>query len=103
MSMFSMPPAIVLDSMPTMISCAAETIAWAPEPHTRLTVIAGTSIGMPPLTADCRAGFILLPAWITFPITTVLIFSGSSFDRSKLPRTAVAPSSVAGTDFRLLP
>ena len=30
-----------------MTSCAAEAIAWAPEPHTRLTVMAGTSTGKP--------------------------------------------------------
>ena len=62
--MFSMPPATALSTMPSMISCAAETMAWAPEPQTRLTVIAGTSTGKPPWIAACRAGFILLPAWI---------------------------------------
>ena len=35
-------------------------MACAPEPQTRLTVIAGTSTGMPPPIAACRAGFILI-------------------------------------------
>ena len=69
--MFSMPPAIAQSTRPSVTSMAAEAIAWAPEPHTRLTVMAGTSTGKPPLMAACRAGFILLPAWMTLPITTV--------------------------------
>ena len=32
-------------------SCAVETIACAPEPHTRFTVIAGTVTGRPACTA----------------------------------------------------
>ena len=36
------------------ISCAAETIACAPEPQTRFTVIAGTDTGRPPPTAAWR-------------------------------------------------
>ena len=37
-----------------MTSCAAEAIAWAPEPQTRFTVNAGTSTGSPPEIAACR-------------------------------------------------
>ena len=51
MSMFSMPPAIAQSMKPSQISCAAVATAWAPEPQTRFTVIAGTSTGTPPLTA----------------------------------------------------
>jgi hypothetical protein len=47
MSMFSMPPATALSNMPSMISCAAEAMPCAPEPQTRLTVMAGTSTGIP--------------------------------------------------------
>ncbi len=50
-SMFSMPPATATSRPPSRISCAADTIAWAPEPHTRLTVSAGTDTGSPPVTA----------------------------------------------------
>jgi len=99
--MFSMPPATALSTSPSMISAAALAIAWAPEPHTRLTVMAGTSTGRPPPIAAWRAGFILLPAWITLPMTTVPTAAGSSFARSRLARNAVAPSSTAGVSLRL--
>jgi acetyl-CoA C-acetyltransferase len=36
--MFSMPPATAASIPPVLISCTAVTIAWAPEPQTRLTV-----------------------------------------------------------------
>src|SRR5690349_7945117 len=39
--MFSMPPATATLCWPSQISCAAVTMAWAPEPQTRLTVMAG--------------------------------------------------------------
>ena len=77
--MFSMPPATALSMKPSMTSCAALAIACAPEPQTRLTVMAGTSTGTPPLMAACRAGFILLPAWITLPMTTVSMSPGGKF------------------------
>ena len=99
--MFSMPPATALSSMPSMTSCAADAIPCAPEPHTRFIVMAGTSTGMPPWTADWRAGFILLPAWITLPITTVPTFAGSSFERVSTALMATAPRSGADTVFRL--
>src|SRR5215831_7245938 len=44
-SMFSMPPATATLMLPREISCAAETMACAPEPQTRLTVRAGVVIG----------------------------------------------------------
>ena len=79
-----------------MISCAAVTIACAPEPQTRLTVIAGTSTGTPPSIAACRAGFILLPAWMTLPITTVPTSLPATLARSRQALIAVAPKSTAG-------
>ena len=81
--MFSMPPAMAPSVKPSQISCAAVAIAWAPEPQTRLTVIAGTSTGTPPSMAAWRAGFILLPAWITLPMTTVPIFAGGELRASQ--------------------
>src|SRR5215510_7669480 len=43
--MFSMPPATATSMLPRRISCAAETMACAPEPQTRLTVRAGVVPG----------------------------------------------------------
>ena len=60
--MFSIPPATATWSWPSQIACAAVAIACAPEPQTRLTVMAGTETGKPPWIAACRAGFIRLPA-----------------------------------------
>jgi hypothetical protein len=74
-------------------------MACAPEPHTRFTVSAGTETGTPPPSSAWRAGFILLPAWITLPSTTDPSKAGSSFARASVSRTAIAPSSVAGTPF----
>ncbi len=65
--MLSMPPAMTQSAWPSAISIAALAIAWAPEPQTRLTVIAGAASGRPPFSAACRAGFIRAPAWITSP------------------------------------
>jgi len=45
--MFSMPPATATLMLPREISCAAETMACAPEPQTRLTVSAGIVTGSP--------------------------------------------------------
>jgi hypothetical protein len=53
--------------------------------------------------AACLAGFILLPAWTTFPITTVWTLAWSSLERASTARTAVAPSSVAVVSFRAPP
>ena len=94
--MFSMPPATALSMNPRIISCAALATACAPEPQTRLTVIAGISTGTPPWMAACRAGFILLPAWITLPMMTVSISPGGSFARLSVASMTAAPRSVAG-------
>ncbi|MNT86172.1 hypothetical protein D3C72_2264290 [compost metagenome] len=74
-------------------------MAWAPEPQTRLTVIAGTETGSPAPMAACRAGFMRLPAWITFPNTTLPTSPGSIPARATVARIAAAPRSTAGTAF----
>src|SRR6266404_5838297 len=101
--MFSMPPATATSTLPSKISCAAETMAWAPEPQTRFTVIAGTDTGSPAWTAAWRAGFILAPAWITFPMTTVPMSRGSRPARLTLAPIATAPRSGEDTSLRLPP
>jgi hypothetical protein len=52
------------------------------------------------MIATCRAGFILLPAWITLPMTAVLILARSSFALARVALITVAPSSLAGTALR---
>jgi len=86
-----------------MISCAAVAIAWAPEPQTRLTVIAGTVSGIPPPIAACRAGFIFAPACTTWPMTTVSIASPVTPARLSVSAMAILPSLGAAMSLRLPP
>ncbi len=51
----SAPPASTAPASPSRISCAACAIASNPEPHSRLTVTAGTSMGSPALSPTWRA------------------------------------------------
>ena len=48
----SAPPATTTSASPVWIVCAADTIAWTPVPHRRLTVKAGVSFGIPALMPD---------------------------------------------------
>src|SRR5262249_53488630 len=73
------------------------TMACAPEPQTRLTVRAGVVTGSPAWTAACRAGFILVPAWTTLPMTTVSTSSGRIFARVTAAAIATEPRAGAGT------
>src|SRR5690554_7048387 len=50
-----MPPATMTCASPARIAWAASMTACRPEPHTRLTAIAPTVSGTPPLSAACRA------------------------------------------------
>ncbi len=100
----SAPPATATSASPVAIVCAAETIAWTPVPHRRLTVNAGTSLGMPAFIPTTRAMYMSSGAeWITLPNTTWSTRSGSIAARSSAVLTAVAPRSVGGTPFRLPP
>src|SRR5215831_8607188 len=101
--MFSMPPATATSMLPSAISCAAETMACAPEPQTRLTVSAGTVTGSPAWMAACRAGFILVPACTTLPMTTVSTSSARSFARATAAPIATAPRLGAGISLSVPP
>src|SRR5262249_25952377 len=79
------------------------TMACAPEPQTRLTVSAGIVTGNPAWTAACRAGFILVPACTTLPMTTVSASSGWIPARTTAAPIATAPKLGAGTSLRLPP
>ena len=66
----SEPPATATSQSPSLIACAADTIACRPLPHSRLTVKAGVSTGRPPLTAATRLRYMSLTSvWITLPNT----------------------------------
>src|SRR5712692_342470 len=53
--MLSVPPARTTSASPSLISCAAITMACNPEPQRRLTVRAGTPMGQPALRPTWRA------------------------------------------------
>ena len=66
----SIPPATTISNSPAPISWSASAIASSPDRHTLLIVSAGTVIGMPALTAACRAGIWPAPACSTWPRIT---------------------------------
>jgi hypothetical protein len=53
--MLSMPPVSTMPASPSRMCWAPLIAAWMPEPHSRFTVSAGTSIGTPALSATWRA------------------------------------------------
>jgi hypothetical protein len=54
--MDSMPPATTMSAEPAAIRSWASMVAFMPEPHTLLTVVAPVASGSPALRAACRAG-----------------------------------------------
>src|SRR5215210_6600207 len=94
--MFSMPPARTTSASPKAISCAAETMAWSPEPHILFNVMPGTSTGRPLFMPTWRPGFMPWPAERMLPTITWSTCSPSipALERTSLP--TVAPRSVAG-------
>src|SRR5918998_1770094 len=94
--MSSIPPAMTTSASPRAISCAAETIAWSPEPHILLRVMPGTSTGRPLFMPTWRPGFMPWPAERMLPTITWSTWSPSSPARERTSLPTVAPSSVAG-------
>src|SRR6185503_1456726 len=74
-----------------------------PEPHTLLTVVAGTESGRPALMAACRAGFMPRPACRMHPSRTSSTWSGRTPLRRTASRTAMVPSSTAETSLKARP
>src|ERR671922_2823298 len=102
--MDSAPPATTTSASPVWIACAPDTMDCTPVPQSRLTVTAGTSLGMPALMPTTRAMYMSSGAeWMTLPNTIWSTRSRSTPARSSAASTVVAPSSVGGTPLRLLP
>ena len=66
----SWPPATTTSNSPARMSWSAKAMASSPERQTLFTDSAGTVIGMPALTAACRAGIWPSPAYNTWPMMT---------------------------------
>lgn len=102
--MFSEPPAIATSASPSMIVCAADTIACRPEPHRRFTVSAGVCCATPPLTAATRARYMSFGSvFTTWPNTTWPTASPGTLARASTSPTTFAPRSVGEKSFRLPP
>ena len=102
--MLSAPPATATSASPSMTICAADTIAWSPEPQSRLRVKAGVSTGRPPLIAATRDRYMSWTSvWMTWPNTACPTSAGSMPARVTASRTTVAARSVGGWSFRLPP
>ena len=83
---------------------AAEMMACRPEPHRRLTLKAGVSMGQPASMAATRERYAsLVSVGITLPMTTWPTASGARPERWMAALTAVVASWVLGTSFRLPP
>src|SRR6516162_1133346 len=64
----SAPPATAASVSPSLMACAAETIACSPLPQSRFTVNAGVVTGRPPFTAATRLRYMsLVSVWVTLP------------------------------------
>ena len=69
--MLSAPPPTAMSVSPSMMVCAADTIACRPEPHSRFSVNAGVSFATPAFIAATRARYMSFGSvWITLPNTT---------------------------------
>jgi hypothetical protein len=66
----SNPPATATSISPARMSWSARAMAFMPDRHTLLMVMAGTSLGIPALMAAWRAVICPAPAWITCPMST---------------------------------
>ncbi len=75
----STPPATATSQSPSLMACAADTIACSPLPHSRFSVNAGVCTPSPPLTAATRPRYMSRTSvWITWPKTAWPTASGST-------------------------
>src|SRR6266542_6639042 len=96
----SAPPATAASASPSLMACAADTIACNPLPHSRLTLNAGVSTGRPPFTAATRPRYMSRTSvWMTLPNTACPTSTGSTPDRATTSLTTVAARSHGGTSF----
>ncbi len=87
--MLSTPPATTTSASPVQTRRTASATASRPEPHSRLTVMPGTSKGSPAMSPAMRPTLRLSsPAWLVAPKTTWSTFSA---------RAGVRVSSAAST------
>ena len=99
----STAPATTRSASPERIRCAASTTLSIPEAQLRLTVNAGTFLGILASRAITRATFAASAGPAMFPTTTSSIDSGSISARSTASRMTTRPSSTAPTPRSTVP
>src|SRR4051794_14584817 len=80
--MLSMPPDSTIFAEPALMMSCASMVAFMPEPHTLLMVVAPVASGSFAPRAACLAGAWPCPAGSTQPMNTSSMRSGVSFARS---------------------
>ena len=96
--MLSAPAPTAISASPSMMVCAAETMACRPEPHRRLTLKAGVSLAMPALMAATRDRYMSRGSVLmTWPTATWPTSSPLTAARSSAALMTVAPRSQGGT------
>src|ERR1700733_14442423 len=99
--MLSAPPPTAMSVSPSMMVCAAETIACRPEPHSRFKVSAGVSFATPAFIAATRARYMSFGSvWITLPKTTCPTSSPATRARANASCPTCARSWVAPPPLR---
>src|SRR5258706_2447653 len=97
----SMPPETTIVAWPEEISSAAIIVAFMPEPHIWLMVVAGVALSRPAASAACRAGAWPWPAWSTLPKIRSSTSLGFTPACSIAALMATAPSCDAVTELNL--
>ena len=97
--MLSTPPAIIRPASPDLMARAAVPTASSPEPHRRLMVPPGTSMGKPASRLLMWATLRLSsPAWLAQPYSTSTTLAQSTFGlRAMRARRGMAPKSSVRT------
>jgi hypothetical protein len=98
--MLSTPPAIISVASPALMARAALPTASRPEPHSRLMVAPGTSIGRP-ASSDAMWATLRLssPAWLALPYSTSVTACQSTLGCAAISaRSGMAPRSSVRMD-----
>ena len=96
--MLSAPPARPKSASPSISDCTTETIACAPDPHSRLTFIAGVVSGMPASIAATRLRYMsrgsVLMTWPNDHMADLPALDAGPLQRG--PCRRLRPASIGG-------
>src|SRR6476619_2608827 len=101
--MDSTPPATTASAAPVEIRRYASAIDWSPDPHSRLTVKAGTRAGTPARSAATRDRFTASGGCAMLPKMTWSSAAGSKPVRARSSVVTIRARCCAGTSFSSVP